>query len=464
MNQVNLGSVLFPEPEVIPRNDHWQAAAVILAQYRDKGEPGLVFTRGLWWKAGEDGVWYQCSDDTIRKEVIHLKDIARWYGQPGEPSKRIQLTASYIKAVYDTMRIIAAEEGFFDNPTPGIAFQNGFLDVDTMEFRAIKRSDLVTSVLPWEWDPEASYQPWLKFLGEVFGPDSAENAAEKIQYLREWLGVVLARRSTQHRKVTLLKGKGRNGKSILADTITGIFPSENVASLSPQYFSQTEKVGVLSTSYINVVADISNRAIKDAGNFKAIVSGDVVMGRRLYRDPFTFRAECGHLFSCNELPSSYDTTEGFFSRIVVLEFNATFGGGKGEAAARPKELIESELRACTPGIIRWAVEGIMAVKKRGRLFTPESSEKVLQRWKESLDPIERFVRDRLDTEAYVEKWEDGIPDAAMYEAFRKFCEEWGDPCLTRASFTSKLTELGVQRSKRIMIRGERMKYWRAKWI
>ncbi len=87
-----------------------------------------------------------------------------------------------------------------------------------------------------------------------------------------------------------------------------------------------------------------------------------------------------------------DTTEGFFSRWVVVPFTAFFPAGRADPTlidrlTRPEEL---------QGLLRAAVGGLQQVMRRGSFALPPSVVTATERFKMEADPMRGFIEERIE--------------------------------------------------------------------
>lgn len=104
----------------------------------------------------------------------------------------------------------------------------------------------------------------------------------------------------------------------------------------------------------------------------------------------------------------WDTTEGFFSRWVVVPFSAFFPAGVADPTLIGRLTGSVELR----GLLRAAVGGLQQVMRRGRFTIPASVGAATDRFKAEADPMRGFIEDRVrfDTHAYT-------PRGDLYNAY-----------------------------------------------
>ena len=202
--------------------------------------------------------------------------------------------------------------------------------------------------LPFDHDATAKPSVWNRFLHDIL-PDSGDRLL-----LQQWAGATLNPGRHNPKGALFVYGDADSGKSVLADTLTHLYGSRNVAGVTPHDLSRDQYaafslVGVLA----NIVPDISGQRIEDPSMFKMVTSGfDRITLRPMYsQESFAFYPTCGNLFTGNALPSSWvDNSDGFFTRRLALKAHTI-------PAADRNPRLRAELQNELPGILNWAIVG-----------------------------------------------------------------------------------------------------------
>lgn len=74
---------------------------------------------------------------------------------------------------------------------------------------------------------------------------------------------------------------------------------------------------------VNISTEIGSKAI-DSPIFKAITSGDPISASFKFKDNFEFKPFCKLVFAANKLPRSLDNSDGYFRRILPVQFKRQF--------------------------------------------------------------------------------------------------------------------------------------------
>jgi len=120
-------------------------------------------------------------------------------------------------------------------------------------------------------------------------------------------------------------GSGRNGKSKTIELMKRFIGVENCASLPlramhDESFSLSELFGKMA----NLSADLSKTDLKETGIIKALIGRDLIQAKRKFLRDLNFVNYAKMIFAANELPKIYDTTDGFWTKWVLIEFPYKF--------------------------------------------------------------------------------------------------------------------------------------------
>jgi P4 family phage/plasmid primase-like protien len=341
----------------------------------------------------------------------------------------------------------------FDTDTDLLVLNNGILRVSTRELLRHDPAVLCRVKLPVAYDPDAACPRWERFLEEVIVPDDEERGREHdqiISTLQEYAGYCLLR-DNRFEKSLMLTGAGANGKSVFLHTLEHMLGKRNVSSVPLQSLDKGEyalhqMVGKLA----NIHADLSDRAMKESGNFKLITSGDDVYVNRKYLNAISTSIYAKQVYSANKVPASWDKTPAFYRRWIIVNFPNSFEGARADKALKPALLAE------LPGVFNWALRGLERLLKEqhfSHVLSPKDAE---LRYLMLSSPVEAFVEMCLEQDSTAV-----ITKDAMYGAFAKFAKDNGMPELADNAFARKLkwAAAGIA-EHRETLEGERKTVWR----
>lgn len=270
----------------------------------------------------------------------------------------------------------------------------------------------VTSRLPVTYDPKATCPAILEFLKQLF-PQQPED----ITLLQEYTGYMLLRRML-FQKVLMLLGEGANGKSTLLDLIKTFIGEENVVHISIQDLCNGRwYTAELYKKLANLDSDIEAKELQHTGKFKRATGGDRLMGERKNKNPFYYKPFTKHIWSCNQIPYSYDDSEAFYRRWRIIPFKQQFKGTN----CNPNILKKLKTPKEMSGFLNWALQGLIRILSQGEFSNEPPVEETKALWMRLSDPLFTFLYS-----GNVE-WGEGerYPIQEFYRDFTSFCAEQG---------------------------------------
>jgi putative DNA primase/helicase len=297
-----------------------------------------------------------------------------------------------------------------------------------------------TNALDFDYDPAApDPQHWLKFLNDLWGDDK-----QSIDLLQEWIGYQLIA-DTRQQKMLLLVGPRRSGKGTIARILTRLVGAPNVAGPTTSSLAGDFGLQPLIGKTVAIVSDA-----RFSGNDIAIVverllciSGeDMLTVDRKHLDSVTMKLNTRFTFLSNEIPRFTDASGALAGRFLILQLTESFYNREDHGL---------EARLCTelPGILRWAVDGLLRLSARGFFIQPDRSTESLREMEDLSSPVAAFVRDRCEVGPGLR-----VDVDDLYAAWRAWCEQEGHKFIStkttfgrdlRAAFPSIVTRQNYTR-------------------
>jgi len=306
--------------------------------------------------------------------------------------------------------------------TQFIAFENGILNVqDLLEHGT---AELVPHTpeffsgnrLPYDYDPGAECPAWNRFLSEVL-PDP-----EVRQLLQQFTGYCVVA-DTSLQVFLILVGEGANGKSVILLTVRALLGEENVSAVPLELFEEKHYLVQTRGKLLNIVPEVSDLDRTCEGILKGFVAGDPVAFNEKYKPVVTERPTARVIIATNELPRFRDRSLGLWRRMVLLPFDVVIPEEKQDPD------LANKLAGELPGIFNWAVEGLRQLRENGRFIGPERCRLELSRYQSEGNPARAFLEE--DYECDVTRQ---VPTQAIYDEYRRWCENRGYRPLGEANF------------------------------
>lgn len=379
---------------------------------------GSVFDEGRMWLQGENGVWDEVTESQIARWTALFSGAEydhRVTERGTSTHKKIAISASKCKDVYQLCCHGRDCQGFFAAGPVGVGFENGFLDVGTGVLGELSDSRS-RRVLPFDYDPgvleHTAPSQWLAFVSSIWGED-----VESIQCLHEILGYLLSGR-LDLQKMFVFLGPARAGKGLVLHLLRHLLGKEcgsfKIAALDQPFAlasflgrsvmcdpdvrkSRGIKVntGVIAERLLSTVAaDEQVISAKYERDLMAVLPTRVVMAAN---PPFGLLDEGGALSK----------------RMIILPFPTSFFGREdiGMLARILQDL---------PGIVALSLEALKELTARGRFQEPKAAQADRKAAQYMEIPALGFFDDMCELSPDYE-----VPKEQLYECYKQWCERNG---------------------------------------
>lgn len=273
-------------------------------------------------------------------------------------------------------------------------------DPDVIEFDRI----------PVKYDPSAYCADLDKMLNRVFLGDK-----EVINLFEEMIGSILIKHN-RYQKGFLFYGSGSNGKSTILDLIKTFLSPPNYSTIALERVTERFITAELEHKLANIGDDVDNVIIKDTGTLKKIFAGNTIMVERKSEKPFMIEPYATHIYSCNAIPRSFDKSDGFYRRWMIIPFNARFSSDDPDY----DPLIEDKIT--TPDALSYllniGIRGANRLIRQGRFTEPQSVKDALEAYKADNSTVLSWIEDKdLSEDYFLDK-----PRDVTYSEFADWCK------------------------------------------
>lgn len=339
--------------------------------------------------------------------------------------------------------------------------ENGVLNIDTKELLPHSPKYCFFNKLPVIYDPTKKCENIIKFLSEVLKNN------EDIETLQEFYGSCLLK-EYRYEKSLLVVGTGRNGKGKTLELLKYLLGADNCTEISPQTLEEDLfAMGELVNKLANISGDINNKALSDTGVFKSLTGRDLMTGARKFKTRVKFINYAKFIFSTNEVPITYDLSDGFFSRWIIIDFPYRFLDPEdiNEVPENERELIklkDPEIinKLITPeeisGFLNWTLEGYTRLKKTKRFTNGQTIAKVKQMWIRKSSSIQAFIMDCI-----TEDYEGMISKQEFKEKYIGYCRRHKIRAMSdKVIFNVLTTSMSVSEVQPFNNGEDRIRYWK----
>lgn len=358
-------------------------------------------------KGGVFYMWNGRYHEAIPREGMKVKAFA-WL----EKHAPEQATASRADACVDALLLKLRELPRRDDNRIIIPLLNGYLEaMANGEFRWLDPmpSFGICHVLNIEQPRvgdhyEPKQVPSGSLLNHYFST-SIPNADIR-EFLQEMAGDTLVP-NIRFQHAAVLKGEGRNGKSILTKLLAAMHP--RVAYKRLDELSGFKLMDLIGASL--AIADEVPRTGINEQAFKALVSGETMTVDIKYQNPIAVAMTAKWIVCTNNDQRMTDNSFGFWRRVVIIPFDQTIA--KGDVIPElDKRIIANELGY----FLDWCLLGLQRLTMRGAMPPlPTVLETAKQQAVAASDPVAAWINERFVTLA-------NHPCYCKEELYRKFLD------------------------------------------
>jgi putative DNA primase/helicase len=259
---------------------------------------------------------------------------------------------------------------------------------------------------------------------------------EVIKFVQRVLGYSLSG-SCKEQKMFILCGGGRNGKSTLVNAILDVFGDYGKQSpadllMASKYDRHpTELAGLKGVRFLGASETSEGRWLNEA-RVKNMTGEDKITARFMRQNFFTYTPEYKIFLTTNHKPNIRCGDLGIQRRLVLIPFNYTV----------PEDEIDKSLpgtlKGEAPGIFNWLLKGFAMWNKHG-LDIPAEILTATEEYIKDHDFIATFIEERCQVEGHFR-----IPVSELYEAYKIWAGQTGEPYLTRRRFKELLLDYGFE--------------------
>ena len=336
-----------------------------------------------------------------------------------------------------------------------IALGNCLWNFTTNEPVDFTPNEFVTSKIPTNYNPNASSDFVDTFLNKI-----TQGHAPSKQNLIELLANVVYPTVLTDRMWFLYGPSAGNGKSTFLTMLTNAFsPDHNrISSVPPKKlatnnFAASDMYGKIA----NLVDDLPDEYIEDAGALKSIVSGQAITIERKGKDGFSGVITAPLIFGSNHFPRFREHGNSIMRRMMIIPFNHNF---MSDSEALPMYDVDNMLRSdeVREYVLKLALEGVKQVKdNKGKPTPNDLVERALNSFETSNDPLGTYLKE-LNVQVIIKR---NVGSKMLYAEYVSWCDDMGiDNPVGQRRFIQRVKEvLGIE-PKQVKISGKKVRVFR----
>ena len=441
--------------------DHVEIAERLSSQIEKKG-PVVYDLASFWQYRGDATHWQKVDESQLYRAVCRYSGDPVMPADPSKSARPLKISDQTAKGVINVYQNHVDQSGgedgigFFDEGPDGIMYDDVFVrvgDGEVIEETPTPEHRQTISTGVELSDGTVKTPIFDRYLSSIFKGDPDAGAKQRL--LMEFAAACMAGIATRHSIALVLydgtdNSGGSNGKSVFVKILHALFPQQVRASVNPTDFDDANSRASLAGKRVNFVTEMpDDSGVIEGQHVKAVISGDPISAKFLYQDVFFFRPTAGHIFACNNFPSTRDTSDAFWRRWVVVPFNRRFVGEEKDPDIVEK-IVDQELE----GVARLLRHALKDLVERGHFLVPDECERAKSKWRRMANNVLYFLID--ECRDYTEEGYIGPvdPDEAswtkainLYKAYRAWARQWGFYPVSGTKFGTRVSSAVKKKRK-----------------
>tara|TARA_Y100000034_G_scaffold129233_1_gene185324 strand:+ start:5560 stop:8082 length:2523 start_codon:yes stop_codon:yes gene_type:complete len=357
---------------------------------------------------------------------------------------------------------IEQEDLFINENVDLVPVQNGILNLRRRELMEFSPKYRFFNKLPSTYNKSKDCPMIKNFFRSIL------RSEEDYIVMQELFGYLLYR-DYKIEKAFMMLGNGRNGKGKTIELMKRFLGSDNTSNIPLQTIETNDfAMSELFNKMANLSADISKTALKETGKFKSLTGHDLISAPRKFLKNVNFVNYAKMIFCANDLPMTYDTSDGFFDRWVMIDFIYKFLSQKEidilntQEKVNPERIKQADTEMIDKistqeeldGLLNWALDGLDRLMENNDFSTSTSGIEVKNKWLRKSSSILAFIMDCVEV-----KDDSKVPKAEFRTEYAKYCRKHKISPVTEKFMANALAiNLGVG-EERIAFGNERLRCW-----
>ena len=245
---------------------------------------------------------------------------------------------------------------------------------------------LITKMMPVEYDPDASCPRFDDFLARV------QPSAEMRAFLQRWLGLSMTGLKVQ--RFGFFYGAGANGKSVLIDLVAKMLGDYAHSAKIESFTGRNRRGGgdatpdifpLMGARFVRASEPDEGERLQE-GLIKELTGGEPILARQLHADFIEFSPFFKLTMSGNHKPQIRGTDDGIWRRVLMVPFDVQI------PAEERDEKLGEKLWQERSGILNWLIEGLVSYLEGG-LQEPQQVLDATKDYRADSDPVGSFLAD-----------------------------------------------------------------------
>ncbi|UFW80008.1 DNA primase family protein [Rhizobium sp. SU303] len=297
-------------------------------------------------------------------------------------------------------------------------------DAEVKVKRGHDREDLITHVVPVDYQPKARCPRWVRFL-ETMLPDADVRRMVQVSSGLGLVGITV-------QKLFFHYGDGANGKSVYMETLCRLLGEVAVTLPATSLIGESGSSGGASPDLARLlgrrllrVKELPEGEDLKENLVKELTGGETITARDLFAGYMDFDPIFIVIMSGNGYPRITGNDDGIWRRMAVVHWPVKVP----EAERREFDDMIGYFRPEYPGILNWLIEGVRIFLREG-LVIPDAVRTATQEYRDDMDRTSAFVARCVVRDETAEP----LQAKYLYSAYCRFTEDEGGKPINVTAF------------------------------
>lgn len=229
-----------------------------------------------------------------------------------------------------------------------------------------------------------------------------------------------------------LLGIGRNGKSTYQTFIERLVGKNNITTANlKKLVKERFEAWRLYKKLVCLMGEIDFGILKDTDTFKRLTGGDNMDFESKGKDGITARTYAKLIIACNQLPESFDKSEGYFRRWLIIDFPHKF--------EEKPHLLDIIPQVEYENFCRKAVRLLKEVIEKGTFTNQGTISDREKRYEDRSNPFGMFLKEYCDIGEHYE-----VPFWKLYDVYLDFLKQRNFRIQSKIEFNRALKSRSIR--------------------
>ncbi|MFV1918148.1 phage/plasmid primase, P4 family [Sphingomonas sp. MJ1 (PH-R8)] len=416
---------------------------------RFRGE--LLFDRASrQWRRYDNGIWKPCdtgehvaAGKSVVDEIV-LEAGKRLAENPTDANRASHTQAVKVHRsmprVMAMLEMAAAEPGMsvadssaFDANPYLLGVEGGAIDLRTGKLLPPSPTNRISRCVGVRYDPTATCPRFEAFISDILADE------EEVKFAQRFAGYTLTG-SVAEEKLLFMQGGGANGKSVLANILSGVM-GDYAVTVGFELLAVTKHEGEVSRHKVRLrgarmvlVNEVGQNDAFNDQRLKEVTSSEAIPARYLYGEAFDFDPTHKLWVRGNHRPAVLDSGDGMWRRLILLPFQRKFAPHE-QVHGLDREILEEE----GSGILNWCIRGCLQWQKHG-LNIPKSISRETAQYRADTDVVGEWIENDCEIRPGLRG-----RTTPLYESYQEAMERAGMTPKSQPAFSRMMSARGFQR-------------------